>query len=138
MWAMEFLRRNTSGDDYKGYDLKGKVALLFVNEPTSDDPNFFKGKALTYYGRGRTSMKRRRGVGAIATLIIHRTAQPVTVAVVRNSWGGEEVVSEAGWHAEVGSGLWIRKRARKLVGRRVWTWTSCFRQRSREISSQFR
>src|SRR2546430_12766065 len=31
-------------DDYKGYDLKGKVALLFVNEPVSDNPNFFKGK----------------------------------------------------------------------------------------------
>src|SRR5208282_810371 len=38
-------------DDYKGYDLKGKVALLFVNQPLSDDPKFFKGKALTYYGR---------------------------------------------------------------------------------------
>src|SRR6202163_3711595 len=39
-----------SWDDYKGADLKGKVALLFVNEPISDDPKFFKGKALTYYG----------------------------------------------------------------------------------------
>ena len=38
-------------DDYKNVDLHGKVALLFVNEPSSDDPNFFKGKALTYYGR---------------------------------------------------------------------------------------
>src|SRR6266481_331889 len=38
-------------DDYKNVDLRGKVALLFVNEPSSDDPNFFKGKALTYYGR---------------------------------------------------------------------------------------
>ena len=38
-------------DDYKGIDLKGKAALLFVNEPQSDDPKFFKGKALTYYGR---------------------------------------------------------------------------------------
>jgi len=38
-------------DDYKGFDLKGKVALLFVSEPVSDDPDFFKGKALTYYGR---------------------------------------------------------------------------------------
>src|ERR1017187_3567680 len=38
-------------DDYKGYDLKGKVALLFVSEPVSDDPKFFKGKALTYNGR---------------------------------------------------------------------------------------
>src|SRR5215471_6833401 len=35
-------------DDYKGVDLKGKVALLFVNEPISDDPTFFKSKTLTY------------------------------------------------------------------------------------------
>src|SRR5712691_10197712 len=38
-------------DDYKTVDLRGKVALVFVNEPSSDDPDFFKGKALTYYGR---------------------------------------------------------------------------------------
>ena len=38
-------------DDYKKVDLHRKVALLFVNEPSSDDPNLFKGKALTYYGR---------------------------------------------------------------------------------------
>jgi hypothetical protein len=38
-------------DDYKGIDVKGKVLLMLVNEPTSDDPKFFKGKALTYYGR---------------------------------------------------------------------------------------
>src|SRR5277367_3205405 len=38
-------------DDYKGYDLKGKVALVFVNEPVSTDPKFFKANALTYYGR---------------------------------------------------------------------------------------
>src|SRR5207237_6977988 len=35
-------------DDYKGTDVKGKVLLMLVNEPVSDDPNFFKGKALTY------------------------------------------------------------------------------------------
>ncbi|HUD12713.1 MAG TPA: hypothetical protein VMQ56_03570 [Terracidiphilus sp.] len=43
-------------DDYAGpngneIDLKGKVALVIVNEPPSDDEKFFKGKALTYYGR---------------------------------------------------------------------------------------
>ena len=48
-------------DDYKGYDLKGKVALLFVSEPESNDPNFFKGKALTITDAGRTSTKRPRG-----------------------------------------------------------------------------
>ena len=38
-------------DDYKGVDVRGKVLLMLVNEPPSDDPKFFKGKALTYYGR---------------------------------------------------------------------------------------
>src|SRR5438132_12759582 len=38
-------------DDYKGADVRGKVLLMLVNEPSSDDPNFFKGRALTYYGR---------------------------------------------------------------------------------------
>jgi len=33
-------------DDYKGVDMHGKVALLFVNEPVSDDPKFFKGPDL--------------------------------------------------------------------------------------------
>ena len=36
-------------DDYKGVDLKGKVALLFVSEPESNDPKFFKGKAISDY-----------------------------------------------------------------------------------------
>ena len=39
-------------DDYKNADLTGKVALLFLNEPRSDDQSFFIGKALTYYGGG--------------------------------------------------------------------------------------
>ena len=38
-------------DDYKGVDVRGKVLLMLVNEPPSDDLKFFKGKALTYYGR---------------------------------------------------------------------------------------
>ena len=35
-------------DDYKGVDVKGKIVVLFTNEPRSDDPAFFGGKALTY------------------------------------------------------------------------------------------
>ncbi len=38
-------------DDYKGADVKGKVLLMLVNEPPSDDPKLFNGRALTYYGR---------------------------------------------------------------------------------------
>ena len=35
-------------DDYKGVDVRGKVLLMLVNEPGSDDSNFFKGRALTF------------------------------------------------------------------------------------------
>jgi Zn-dependent M28 family amino/carboxypeptidase len=78
-------------DDYKGVDLKGKVALLFVNEPISDDPKFFKGKALTYYGRWTYKFEETARHGAVATLIIHRTdLASYGWQVVRNSWGTEK------------------------------------------------
>src|ERR1019366_7373877 len=35
-------------DDFKGVDVKGKVLVLFTNEPASNDPAFFEGRALTY------------------------------------------------------------------------------------------
>jgi Zn-dependent M28 family amino/carboxypeptidase len=75
-------------DDYKGVDLKGKVALLFVNEPTSDDPKFFTGKALTYYGRWVYKFEETARHGALATLIIHRKdLASYGWEVVRNSNG---------------------------------------------------
>lgn len=76
-------------NDYKNYDLKGKVALLFVSEPESNDPKFFKGKALTYYGRWTYKFEETARHGAVATLIIHRTdLASYGWEVVRNSWGG--------------------------------------------------
>jgi Zn-dependent M28 family amino/carboxypeptidase len=60
-------------DDYAGVDLKGKVALVIVNEPPSDDERFFKGKALTYYGRWTYKYEEAARRGAAGVLIIHRT-----------------------------------------------------------------
>jgi Zn-dependent M28 family amino/carboxypeptidase len=75
-------------DDYKGVDLKGKVALLFVNEPTSDDPKFFTGRALTFYGRWVYKYQETARRGAVATLIIHRRdLASYGWEVVRNSNG---------------------------------------------------
>jgi Zn-dependent M28 family amino/carboxypeptidase len=105
-------------DDYKGYDLKGKVALLFVNEPVSEDPNFFKGKALTYYGRWTYKFEETARRGAIATLIIHRedlASYPWTV--VRNSWGGEKSFLKLDGTPKLAAASWIQQEvARKLVG----------------------
>src|SRR5258706_8088 len=77
-------------DDYKGVDLKGKVALLFVNEPVSNDPKFFKGKALTNYGRWTYKFEETARHGAVGALIIHRTdLASYGWQVVRNSMGTE-------------------------------------------------
>lgn len=106
-----------SWDDYKGYDLKGKVALLFVNEPISDDPNFFKGKALTYYGRWTYKYEETARRGALATLIIHRTdLASYGWEVVRNSWGGERSFLKLDGTPKLEAASWIQQDvARKLV-----------------------
>ena len=60
-------------NDYAGVDVKGKVVLCIVGDPPSDDPKFFGGKALTYYGRWTYKFEEAARQGAIGALIIHRT-----------------------------------------------------------------
>src|SRR5262249_38884177 len=58
-------------DDYGSVDIKGKVVVLFTNEPPSTDPKFFGGAALTYYGRWTYKFEEVTRRGAKACLIIH-------------------------------------------------------------------
>ena len=60
-------------NDYAGIDVKGKVILCIVGDPPSDDPKFFGGKALTYYGRWTYKFEEAARHGAVGALIIHRT-----------------------------------------------------------------
>ena len=105
-------------DDYKGHDLKGKVALLFVNEPVSNDAKFFKGKALTYYGRWTYKFEETARRGAVATLIIHRNdLASYGWDVVRNSWGTERSYLERDGSPKLQAASWIQLDvAKKLVG----------------------
>jgi Zn-dependent M28 family amino/carboxypeptidase len=104
-------------DDYKGVDLKGKVVLLFVNEPSSDDPKFFKGKALTYYGRWTYKYEETARRGAVATLIIHRTdLASYGWQVVRNSMGTERSHLRPDGTPKLQAASWIQfDVAKKLV-----------------------
>lgn len=58
-------------DDYQNTDVKGKVVVLFTNEPPSSDPQFFGGTALTYYGRWSYKYEEVARRGAKACFIIH-------------------------------------------------------------------
>ncbi len=78
-------------DDYSGADVKGKVVVFFTNEPPSENPSFFDGRGLTYYGRWTYKFEQALRNGAVAALILHTTPTAgYGWDVVRNSWGREE------------------------------------------------
>src|SRR5262249_1253069 len=58
-------------DDFKGVDIKGKLLVLFTNEPSSNDPKFFGGRALTYYGRWVYKYEEALRHGALGAHISH-------------------------------------------------------------------
>jgi len=104
-------------DDYKGVDLKGKMLLMLVNEPPSDDPNFFKGRALTYYGRWTYKYEEAARRGAVGVVLIHKTEMAsYGWEVVRNSWGGETAFLQDDKDPKLKSAGWIQLEvARKLA-----------------------
>ncbi len=78
-------------DDYKGVDVRGKVLLMLVNEPPSDDPKFFKGKVLTYYGRWTYKYEEAARKGAVGVILVHKEDMAsYPWEVVRNSNSGEK------------------------------------------------
>jgi Zn-dependent M28 family amino/carboxypeptidase len=78
-------------DDYKATDVRGKVLLMLVNEPSSNDPNFFKGRALTYYGRWTYKYEEAARRGAVGAILIHQSEMAsYPWDVVRNSNSGEK------------------------------------------------
>jgi Zn-dependent M28 family amino/carboxypeptidase len=77
-------------DDFKGEDVKGKILVMLVNDPPSDDPALFGGKALTYYGRWTYKYESAARAGAVGAILVH-TDESAGYGwnVVRNSWGRE-------------------------------------------------
>jgi Zn-dependent M28 family amino/carboxypeptidase len=96
-------------DDYAGFDVKGKVVLVIVNEPPSEDEKFFKGKALTYYGRWTYKYEEAARRGAAGVLIIHRTdLASYGWDVVRNSQAVEKSYLGGDPLATLRAAAWIQ------------------------------
>ncbi len=104
-------------DDYAGVDVKGKVLLVIVNEPPSDDESFFKGKTMTYYGRWTYKYEEAARRGAVGVLIIHRTdLASYGWEVVRNSQSVEKSYLQGDPSATLKAASWIQLDvARKLM-----------------------
>jgi Zn-dependent M28 family amino/carboxypeptidase len=96
-------------DDYKGVDVKGKVLLMLVNEPPSDDPKFFAGKALTYYGRWTYKYEEAARKGAVGAILIHKTEMAsYPWEVVRNSNSGEKSYLKLDGAPKLKAAAWIQ------------------------------
>jgi Zn-dependent M28 family amino/carboxypeptidase len=62
-------------DDFKGVDLKGKLAVVLINDPDFETgEGDFGGKAMTYYGRWTYKYEELARRGALGTIIVHETA----------------------------------------------------------------
>jgi Zn-dependent M28 family amino/carboxypeptidase len=85
-------------DDYKGLDVRGKTVVMLVGDPSRPHPEdaarldeeFFKGRALTYYGRWDYKFEIASKKGAAAVLIVHnRQRAGYGYEVVVDSFIGE-------------------------------------------------
>ncbi|MBT9332511.1 M28 family peptidase [Acidipila sp. 4G-K13] len=104
-------------NDFAGVDVKGKVLLVIVNEPLSDDPAFFKGKTMTYYGRWTYKYEEAARLGAVGVLVIHRTdLASYPWSVVENSQSVEKSYLADDATATLRAASWIQLDvARKLL-----------------------
>jgi len=85
-------------NDYAGVDMRGKTALILVNDPgfATGDPALFNGRAMTYYGRWTYKFEEAARQGAAGAIIVHQT-EPAAYpwAVVRNGWTGPQFYADA-------------------------------------------
>lgn len=106
-------------DDYKETDVRGKVVMLFTNEPPSDDSGFFGGRALTYYGRWTFKYEEAARRGALGALIVHTDETAgYPWDVVRNSWSGSQpyMALEEGEYRLAMAGWLHSDAARRVIG----------------------
>ena len=74
-------------DDFKDVDVRGKVIVVFVNDPDFEGgEGKFGGKAMTYYGRWTYKYEEGARRGAAGVLVVHET-DPASYgwATVKNS-----------------------------------------------------
>jgi len=105
-------------DDYEGVDMRGKTAVILVNDPgfATGDASLFRGRAMTYYGRWTYKFEEAARRGATGALIVHQT-DPAGYGwdTVVNSWSTPQLdnatadgnagrVAIEGWITEAAAG----------------------------------
>ncbi len=85
-------------NDFEGIDMKGKIAVVMVNDPGygTTDSTFFKGNTMTYYGRWTYKFEEAARQGAAGVLVIHEAgAAGYPWFVVKRSGSGARLYLES-------------------------------------------
>src|SRR5688572_21544898 len=105
-------------NDYEGINMKGKTALVLVNDPGlgSEDSTFFKGNTMTYYGRWTYKYEEAARQGAEAIMIIHETTMAgYPWPVVQGSGSGAKLNLESLGYTPCAMQGWISLDAAKNI-----------------------
>ena len=102
-------------DDYRDMDVRGKVVVLFTNEPPSSDPKFFGGTALTYYGRWTYKFEEAARRGAKACFIIHTDGTAGYPYSVVRPLDGAQLIRDSSQPALAFAGWLSREAGEKLL-----------------------
>ncbi len=83
-------------NDYAGVDMRGKTAVILINDPGFRDAALFHGRKMTYYGRWTYKYEEAMRQGAAGALIVHQTG-PAAYGweVVRNGNTGPLLEADA-------------------------------------------
>jgi len=114
-------------DDFKGVDLKGKIAVFLVNDPdfeaapTEPVAGKFGGKTMTYYGRWTYKYEEAARRGAIGALVVHETDAAGYPWTVVKSPAGESyaIPSSPGQPQPVLLNGWIQRDAAAALLKRA-------------------
>ena len=96
-------------DDYKDIDVKGKIVIAMVNDPGFYDPQLFRGKNMTYYGRWTYKHEEAERQGAAGVLVLHNKAAA--------SYGWEVCMSS---HVQKNIGLCDETLNANAIGLKGW------------------
>jgi Zn-dependent M28 family amino/carboxypeptidase len=113
-------------NDYAGLDMRGKTAVVLINEPgfATGDESLFRGRALTYYGRWTYKFEEAARQGAAGVLIVHETV-PAAYPwdTVQNSWSGPQLdqVSGDGGASRAAIEGWVTAQAAEALFRAAGT-----------------
>jgi Zn-dependent M28 family amino/carboxypeptidase len=111
-------------NDYRDLDVKGKTLVVLVNDPgfATQDPNLFKGNAMTYYGRWTYKYEEGLRQGAKAVFIVHETqAAAYGWGVVQNSNMGTKfsLIDAQDNQGQLGIMGWLHLDAAKRIFKRA-------------------